>query len=355
MQQMKKTQDAQKRRLLVVDDIEINRMLLSNLFEDDFDILEAEDGVVAWDLIQQYQDELAIVLLDLVMPKADGFEVLEWMNESRLIQTIPVILITGEADDAKALNGYRLGVSDLITKPFNADIVYRRVKNVELLYAHNRTLEQKLREQAEELQQSHQFLIDAMSTTVEFRSYESGTHIKRVRDLTQILLEEAVHYYPLSRTEIDLIASVSVMHDIGKIAIPDSILTKPGRLTSEEFEIMKTHTTTGCEILSSLHYTQEPDYYRYCYDICRHHHERWDGRGYPDGLKGDEIPIWAQAVSIADVYDALTSERVYKPAYSPQKAREMILAGECGAFNPKLLECFAKVQNQLDVSLDIKD
>ena len=199
------------------------------------------------------------------------------------------------------------------------------------------------------------FLTDEISTAVEFRSYESGTHLKRVRIFTRILLQEAVHDYPLSPTEIDLIARASALHDIGKIAIPDSILTKPGKLTHEEYEIMKTHTTIGCEILSKLRFAEEPVDYRYCYDICRHHHERWDGKGYPDGLKGDEISIWAQAVSLADVYDALTSVRVYKEAYTPQKAREMILAGECGVFNPRLLEYFAKVQHQLDVSLELEN
>jgi putative two-component system response regulator len=288
------------------------------------------------------------------MPVMDGFEVLKEMNRTGIIHTVPVVMITGESDDEKALLGYSLGVSDLVNKPFNSDIVHRRVNNVVDLYAHKQNLEQKLQEQKEELErqakrlaQANMFLIDALSTTVEFRNLESGEHIKRVRGLTRLLLEAAQPYYPLSPGEIEAISNASALHDIGKITIPDAILLKPGPLTREEFEIMKTHTTRGCEILDSLNYIPDRAYYIYCYEICRHHHERWDGRGYPDGLKGNEISIWAQATSLADVYDALTSKRVYKGAYTHQEAVDMIMRGECGVFNPKLLECFAAIQTDL--------
>ncbi|MGI6153527.1 MAG: HD-GYP domain-containing protein [Christensenellaceae bacterium] len=339
----------------MVDDIELNRLILTELFNEDYEVLEAENGAQALELIDEYRDELAIVLLDIVMPVMDGFEVLQEMNKTGLIKTIPVILITGENDDEKALKGYGLGVSDLVNKPFNSDIVYKRVQNVIDLYEHRHNLEQKLQEQKEmldkqeqRLRQSNQFVIDALSTTVEFRDCESGEHIKRIRTLTKILLEKAKVYYPLTEQEIEAISGASAMHDIGKIAIPDSILLKPGRLTDEEFEIMKTHTTRGCDILSSLNYTQDKEYFKYCYEICRHHHERWDGRGYPDGLKGDEISIWAQATSLADVYDALTAKRVYKDAFTHEQAVQMILNGECGVFNPKLLECFMEVKDTLN-------
>ncbi|MDR1193756.1 MAG: response regulator [Peptococcaceae bacterium] len=344
----------ENKKLLVVDDIELNRMILTNLFMDEFDVLEAENGQVALELLSRYGTDIAIVLLDIVMPVVDGFGVLQGMNESNLIHTVPVIMITGENDDEKSLKGYELGVSDLLNKPFNSKIVYRRVHNVVDLYAHKHNLEQKLQEQkevlekqAERIRQSNQFVIDALSTTVEFRNLESGEHIKRVRVLTKILLETATTYYPLTQEEIEVISGAAAMHDIGKIAIPDAILLKPGPLTKDEFEIMKTHTTRGCEILTSLNYVQDQEYYKYCYDICRHHHERWDGKGYPDGLRGDDIPIWAQSTSIADVYDALTSKRVYKPAYTHEQAISMILRGECGAFNPRLLECLERVQGSL--------
>ena len=351
---------AEKKKILIVDDIELNRIILADLFTNEFDVLQAENGRIALDYLDRYPNEIAIVLLDLVMPVMDGFGVLQNMWDSHLIQSIPVILITGESDDEKSLKSFELGVSDFLNKPFNSKIVYRRVINVVDLYAHKQNLEEKLAEQkemlekqAERLQQSNQFVIDALSTTVEFRSSESGEHIKRIRDLTGILLEAITEYYPadypISTDEISIISSSSAMHDIGKIAIPDSILLKPGSLTKEEFEIMKTHTIRGCEILDSITYTQDEEYYKYCYEICRHHHERWDGRGYPDGLRGDEISIWAQAASMADVYDALTSKRVYKPAYTHTQAVDMIMKEECGVFNPKLLYCF---EMRRDILLD---
>ena len=344
----------QQKKLLVVDDIPINRLILADLFQEEYEVLEAENGQQALELILQYREQIAIVLLDIVMPVMDGFQVLERMAKLDLIQTIPVIMITGESDDEKTLMGYALGVSDIISKPFNPKIVSRRVNNVVKLYSHRQELERELQKQKEMLEQqarrihqSSQFVIDALSTTVEFRNMESGEHILRVRTLTRIFLEEMREFYPLTDEQIKTIANVSAMHDIGKIVISDAILLKPGPLTMEEFEIMKTHTIRGCEILDTLNYTQDEESYRYSYDICRHHHERWDGRGYPDGLKGDEISIWAQATSLADVYDALTSERVYKQAYSHEETIRMILNGECGAFNPRLLDMLVRVEGTL--------
>ena len=290
------------------------------------------------------------------MPVMDGFQVLHEMNNSGIIKTIPVILITSEEGDEKTLLGYKLEVSDFIKKPFNPDIVYRRVTNVIELYSNKRILEEKLKEQKEKLEsqarrlkRANQSVIDILSTTVEFRDSESGEHIKRIRVLTYLLLEKLSAYYPLSHEEIEIIGNASAVHDIGKITIPDSILLKPGPLTPEEFAIMKTHTTQGCKILSSLppQIQQDDTFFKYCYDICRSHHERWDGRGYPDGLKGEDIPIWAQATSLADVLDALTSKRVYKEAYSFDEAVKMIQDGKCGAFNPKLLECLISIKDIL--------
>lgn len=340
--------------MLVVEDIEINRLALTSLFAEDFDVIEAENGKVALEKLKEYGEEISAILLDIVMPVMDGIEVLKEMNRTGDIASVPVVMITGESGDEKTLEVYQMGISDYINKPFNPDIVYRRVNNVVDLYAHRRNLEKKVREQkevldmqAKKLRESNQFVIDALSTTVEFRNVESGDHIKRMRLLTRIFLEASRMYYPLTDEEIIAISSASALHDIGKIAIPDSILLKPGKLTTEEFEIMKTHTTRGCDILESLNYTQDMQYYQYCYDICRHHHERWDGGGYPDRIAGDDISIWAQAASLADVYDALTSKRVYKDAYSRKQAVEMILGGECGVFNPKLIESFMKIQATL--------
>ncbi len=343
-----------RKKLLVVDDIQLNRMILKELFNERYEVIEAANGEMALGLISLFGKEIAIVLLDIVMPVMDGFAVLQKMNVSGIINTLPVILITGENDDEKALKGYELGVADLINKPFNPDIVERRVENVVALYANQQNLEARLAEQKETLErqsgrlrQANLFVIDALSTMVEFRSFESGDHIKRIRILTKTILTAMRDDYHLSGEVIETISNSSAMHDIGKIAIPDSILLKPGPLTAEEFEIMKTHTIRGCEMLSNLNYTQDQEYFTYCYEICRHHHERWDGNGYPDGLKGDDISIWAQATSLADVYDALTSKRVYKGAYTHEEAVKMILNGECGVFNPRMLEHFVRVQGEL--------
>lgn len=348
-----------RRTILVVDDIEINRIILEELFSGEYDVIEAENGQVALDKIHEYGTDIAIVLLDIVMPVMDGFAVLSAMAAENLLDTIPVIMITGESDDSKMLNLYGYGVSDVVSKPFNPEIVERRVKNVVALYNHKAEMEEKLKEQkemlddqAKKLREFDQYLIDVLSTTVEFRDNESGQHINRVRALTRFFLTRIRNEYPLTDEQINVISNVSAMHDIGKIAISDSILLKPGRLTPEEFEVMKTHTVKGCEILQAIGDAQDLDYYEYSYDICRHHHEKWDGKGYPDGLKGDEISIWAQAVSVADVYDALTNARVYKPAKEHEEAVRMIVNGECGTFNPVLIECLLRCEEELKHSLE---
>lgn len=340
-------------KMLVVDDIITNRMILKVLFDGEYDVIEAENGVQALEMIKEHNDELEMILLDIVMPELDGFGVLERLGNS-IKDRIPVIIISGENDDKSMLNAYKMGVADLIEKPFNSEIVQRRVQNVSDLYRHKREMEKELEihkklldEQTKKIQKSNRFVIDVLSTTVEFRSLESGEHVRRVRLLTEALLREAKTEYPLSDEEIEIISNAAAIHDIGKIAIPDAILHKPGILTTEEFEVMKTHTIKGCEILENINSEDNMDFYNYYYEICRHHHERWDGRGYPDGLKGDEISIWAQATGLADVYDALVNERVYKRAYSHEEAMRMICDGECGEFNPVLLEAFKRLAPRL--------
>lgn len=347
-----------KRQILVVDDVELNRAILAELFQDSYEVLEAENGRQALELLEARHEDILIVLLDIIMPVMDGFEMLQNMARREWKEEIPVVLITSENSDNALLRGYELGVSDIINKPFNPNIVKRRVDNTIELYLHKRHLEALVRQQVETLEKQalklnrfNEFIIDTLSTVVEFRSCESGTHIKRVREITRLLLESLSFRYPeyaLPRGSIDKIVSAASMHDIGKIAIPDAVLNKPGRLTAEEFEIMKTHSLKGCELLQSINEGQDEEYYRFCYDICRSHHERWDGSGYPDGLAGNNIPIWAQVVSLADVYDALTSERVYKGAYTHAQAVSMILNGECGVFNPRLLNSFLSVASRLE-------
>lgn len=336
--------------ILVVDDLELNRAILCELFSKDYNVIEAENGVQALELIEKHNFEIAVVLLDLVMPVMGGMDVLRIMSKRHWIERIPVIMISADSSVDAALQGYNLGVTDFISKPFNPEIVRQRIGNTVELFRHRFKLESMLAQQAARLKKTTSFVIDALSTAVEFRSGESGQHIRRVRGITRTLMTKMAKSYPqykITSDFIDTVSEASAMHDIGKIAIPDSILLKPGKLTPDEFEIMKTHTTQGCKLLENLRYTQDDLFYDQCYMICRHHHERWDGRGYPDGLSGDDIPLSAQVVSIADVYDALTSERVYKNAFSHEAAVDMMMNGECGVFNPLLLKCFHEVADNL--------
>lgn len=339
----------EKKTILIADDAELNRDILKLIFEEQFIILEAEDGNQAIEILDANHDKIVMLFLDLIMPGKTGLEVMEYMSGKNYLHTIPVIMITGESTAESDLKAYEYGASDIIYKPFEAKVVMRRTLNVMELFENRLNMEKKLKERTQELVESqkkleknNEFLINALSSVVEFRSLESGEHIKRVKFLTRIMLNTMKQYFPeygLTKEQIDLIVNASALHDIGKITIPDRILLKPGRLTPHEFEEMKTHTTSGCEILEKFR-QEDSEFYRYCYDICRYHHERYDGQGYPDGLKGDDIPIWAQVVSIVDVFDALVSERVYKMPYSTEESVRMIHDGECGEFSPQIMECF---------------
>ncbi len=333
---------SKRHTILIVDDMEINRELLAGAFEEEYDILQAENGEEALEIIND-GTPLAAVLLDLLMPKVDGLGVLENMNNSGKIRQIPVFLITAADSEKMLMDGYQLGAVDVITKPFLMQFLKCRVNNMVELYMHRNDLEAIVREQVSRLNALNHSMIETLATIIEFRDCESGEHVKRICDLTETLMIKVGEMYPeyaVPKTEIEKIVNSAVLHDVGKIAIPDSILNKPGRLTDDEFRTMKLHTVKGCEILQRIPSVMTEDMYNYSYDICRHHHERWDGRGYPDGLKGDEISIWAQVVALADVYDALTSPRCYKPAFTHEKAVHMIFNHECGVFNPKLLRAF---------------
>ena len=348
----------QDKKILIVDDSKMSRVILKKLFEEEYEILEAEDGRVALDILEEEYHSIAVVLLDNIMPEMNGIDVLRKIAGKYKYHNIPVVMITAETSERLGIEVYRLGIADLISKPFNQELVKRRVQNIIELYDYRCELEwtiaeqiNEIEEQSRKLRRSNQFFIDTLSTAVEFRSSESGEHISRIRNVTQLLLEalgQQEAQYRFNSDMIEIISNAAAMHDIGKIAIPDAILNKPGRLTPEEFELMKSHTTRGCEILEKLSSVQLEEYYRFSYDICRYHHERWDGNGYPDHLKGSEIPIWAQVVSVADVYDALVSKRVYKPAFSHQTAVDMILNGECGVFNPMLMSILSLIAPQLE-------
>lgn len=343
------THDENRETILIVDDSAMNRMLLSDILADTYNIIEAEDGEQAIAILQQHASEISIVVLDMVMPKVDGFGVLEAMNENRWIQFLPVVSISTESSPEFVERAYSLGVTDFINRPFDELIVIRRVSNTIKLYAKQRKLTNMVANEIFEKERNGSLMITILSHIVEFRNGESGMHVINIGTLTEILLNQISkkddRYY-LPYAERDLIVKASALHDIGKISIPEEVLNKPGKLTDEEFEAMKQHTVIGYQMLSDLGFQDEP-LVKVSREITRWHHERYDGRGYPDGLKGDEIPLSAQIVSLADVYDALTSERVYKPAFSHEKAVQMILNGECGAFNPLLLECLVEAQEEI--------
>ena len=341
--------------LLIVDDAEMNRAILTEMLKNDYDIVEADCGQAALDAIDRYGTDLALVLLDIIMPGMNGFEVLSEMTRQSIIDDVPVIMISSEDSDDVVLRAYEMGASDYVSRPFDARVVRRRVSNIIRLYAKQRRLGTLLAQQYYERVKNSQMLIDIMAGVMELRNGESGLHVTHIEKLTELLLEELVSRtdeFDIDVEERGMIAMASALHDIGKMSIDDAILNKPGRLTPEEFEIMKTHTTIGSDMLQELgrHHAHNA-LLMYAYQIARWHHERWDGKGYPDGLKGESIPIAAQVVSVADVYDALTSVRVYKDAIPHDEAIQMILDGKCGQFNPLLLECLLAVQDRIAETL----
>ena len=341
----------ERQTILIVDDAEMNRMMLSDMLGDQYDYVEAADGREALRILEK-NVAIDLMLLDINMPEMNGFEVLEEMNRYHWIQEIPVIMITAEESVESMEHAYSLGVTDYIPRPFNVYIVRRRVENTLNLYVNQKRLMRLVSDQIAEKEENNTLMVSILSNVVEIRNHESGDHIRNIRRITELLLHQLVQKtkaYDLTEEDIALIKTASSLHDIGKITIPEEILNKPGKLTKEEFEIMKTHSAAGAQILEQMKYGQDKPLYRYALEICRWHHERWDGHGYPDGLMGEEIPISAQIVAIADVYDALTSERCYKKAYDHSTAINMILNGECGAFNPLLLECLTETAPQLRI------
>ena len=344
----------EKSRVLLVDDSKMNRMMLAEILGDSYHVLEAENGKECIEKLQEEAGNIALVLLDINMPVMDGFEVLKAMNANHTIEDTPVIMISSEDSDAAIRRSYELGASDYVNRPFDARIVYRRATNTIKLYAKQRRLVQMVSDQIRARENNTDMLVGVLSHIVEFRNGESGLHVRHIRIITETLLHcllEVSNKYSISAEQQDLIPLASALHDIGKIGIADKILNKPGKLTPEEFEVIKTHSLLGAEMLQNLDNFGEQPLLQTAYEIARWHHERWDGRGYPDGLKGDEIPISAQLVSLADVYDALTSERCYKKSFSHEKAMQMILNGECGAFNPLLLQCLTDIQADLKEEL----
>ena len=348
-----------KQKILIADDSEMNRELLAAILEEEYEIIQVNDGVQAVDCLQRHAEEISLLLLDIVMPHMDGFEVLSYMNKEHWIDAIPVVIISSENSPIYIKSGYDLGATDFIEKPFDANMVLRRSANAILLGAKQRRMTSIVSNQIYEREKSSKLMINILSHIVEFRNGESGLHVLHIQTITEMLLRQLVqkenNRYALSKEQIRMITTASALHDIGKISIPDEILNKPGRLTAEEFAVIKGHSMAGANMLSELPLDQkEEPLVKTAYEICRWHHERYDGGGYPDGLKGEEIPVSAQVVALADVYDALTSERCYKDAYSHEKAIEMILAGQCGAFNPLMLECLLDISSSLKKKMGYK-
>ncbi len=340
----------ERQQILIVDDSQINCEILAEILKDEYRILEAANGEECINLLKQYGTGIALLLLDINMPVMDGFEVLALMNRKHWIEDIPVIMISSEDSASYVRRAYEMGASDYIIRPFDVQVVHQRVSNTIKLYAKQRRLISLVTDQIREKEKNNQMMISILSQIVEFRNSESGSHVLHINIITGMLLERLMQktdQYHLQWSDQFLITTASALHDIGKIGIDEKILNKPGKLTKEEFEIMKTHTLIGASMLKSIEMYQNEKLLQVAYQICRWHHERYDGKGYPDGLKGEEIPISAQVVAIADVYDALVGKRVYKKAFSHETAIHMILNGECGAFNPLLLECLTDIQNRL--------
>ena len=340
----------ERQQILIVDDSQINCEILAEILKDEYRILEAANGEECINLLKQYGTGIALLLLDINMPVMDGFEVLALMNRKHWIEDIPVIIIASENSASYVRRAYEMGASDYISRPFDVQVVHQRVSNTIKLYAKQRRLISLVTDQIREKEKNNQMMISILSQIVEFRNSESGSHVLHINIITGMLLERLMQktdQYHLQWSDQFLITTASALHDIGKIGIDEKILNKPGKLTKEEFEIMKTHTLIGASMLKSIEMYQNEKLLQVAYQICRWHHERYDGKGYPDGLKGEEIPISAQVVAIADVYDALVGKRVYKKAFSHETAIHMILNGECGAFNPLLLECLTDIQNRL--------
>jgi len=345
----------EKQRILIVDDNEINRLIITSMLEDKYELLQATNGSEAVALMQSYHGDIDLLLLDLIMPVMDGMEVLQEMNEQGWIKDIPVIVISAETSTSFTRKAYELGAEDYIRRPFDPETVSRRIQKAILLHAERKMLMDAVVEEFGNRERQNDIMINILSHIVEYRNGESGAHVLHISIITELILKELLKNfdkYEIKEEDISLICSASSFHDIGKMGIPESILNKPGKLTMAEFEIMKTHSMLGYEMICKTDIYSDEPLVKYIKNICRYHHEKWDGNGYPDKLSGNDIPIEAQVVSMADVYDALTSERCYKKAYSHEKAVEMILAGECGVFNPDLIQCFLAIENQLKQYLE---
>lgn len=340
------------KNILIIDENKDDRRKLSFILKSDYHVIETDSLIEAMYSIADRAEDIAVALISLDETGYSKIDMLRRITENRLYEHFPILIIANRDSEIEE-RCVSYGISDFIERPFRAAVVLQRVRNLESLYSYRFHLEEKiddqtktLRKQAEILKKKNQLLyqmnektIELLSDLVEMRNAESGMHVRRVKGFTKIIAEDVKENCPeygLDEKSVKTITTASAMHDVGKIKVSDSVLLKPGKLTPEEYEQIKKHTVYGCDVLERSKNMWDESYYRLCCDICKYHHEKWDGKGYPEGLCGDEIPIAAQLVSLADCFDALTSERVYKKEYAPERAYDMIMEGECGAFNPKL-------------------
>ncbi|MDR2589131.1 MAG: response regulator [Spirochaetales bacterium] len=334
--------------VLAVDDVETNLMILEEILKDDYTVITAGNGVEALELMGKAETLPKIILLDIVMPQMNGYEMMDILKKNETYRKIPVIFITSSNEEVVALS---TGAVDFISKPFQPEIVHLRVANHMKLKMYSDNLEIMVAEKTLEATMTLHNALQGLANVIEHRDLESGSHVKRTQlycqSLIDYLLETAsVFSEELRRMDPAMIVEAMALHDVGKIAIPDSILKKPGKLEPQEFETMKTHTTRGKEIIGEIGDVKNSLYLKHCEDICYCHHERYDGKGYPRGLKGGEIPLAARIASISDVYDALVSARVYKPAMPYEEAIRLIVEGGGTQFDPVLTEALVKTQEK---------
>lgn len=339
-----------RQSVLIVDDSELNRKMLGQMLGSRFDIAEAASGEACLQLLEQNATGISIVLLDIHMPGIDGFTVLEEMNQKNLLEQIPVIMISSEDTVDAVRRAFDLGASDYISRPFDAKVVYQRIINTIQLYAKQRRLSAMAADLAFEKERASRMMIGILSQVVEKRNGESRDHVQRVAQLTSMLLAglaQKTDRYPLTREMRRTIATAAALHDIGKMEICEDLLHKEGPLTEAERRTLQSHTLLGAQMLEEQPECRDDAFARTAYNICRWHHERYDGGGYPDGLQGEQIPIEAQVVGLADVYERLVSRPVDGHARTHSEVVQMICTGVCGAFNPLLLDCLQDMEAEI--------
>ncbi|MCL2400189.1 MAG: response regulator [Defluviitaleaceae bacterium] len=334
-------------RILVAEDMETNQMILQDILGDTYIVDMAVNGEEAYEMLLHGQKP-ALILSDVVMPKMNGYELLARIKANPTLKNIPVIFITDTDGEDK---GLAAGAIDFITKPFSPDIIKLRIANQIELSKYRESLENLVTEKAWELAATKEIFLETMATMIEYRSLEAGEHIRRTKDLTGILVNALLSHpkynLKLVKANPTTISQASALHDVGKIGIPDHILLKPGRLTPEEFKVIETHAIIGSEMIATMITDKQDDYLQHCYDIARYHHERWDGKGYPDGLAGEEIPISARIVALVDVYDALVSKRCYKDGLAHEVALDIIKKEAGTHFDADIVGVLIMVEDQV--------